>query len=256
MLKRAPALNEDVLYSISRGATPRKHHLYASLPRHFRRPYLNMDILPDQSGVYTRLNQPQIPPRQSSNFYPLPHSIPQPYSKVETPPSHTFTSPISNAFTGLSFREPLCPICKGQLYNFTAYFHNHKVFPSPPHELLSLIEKSYILKNRLQSLLVTYVTHDFDRTYLKDVKGEIYSWNEEVEGLVNEVLSSFAGYQAHSWPLGDVRYWTKWTMTQLAEHVDGIKRMEMPKGRLKALLLEFRKIWERVWVGYFGDRAS
>lgn len=91
---------------------------------------------------------------------------------------------------------------------------------------------------------------------MKDVKGEIYSWSELVDGLVNEVLSSFGGFQADSGPLGEVRYWTKWMMTQLVEHVDGIKRMEMLKGRLKALLVEFRKIWERVWVRHFKDQGN
>jgi hypothetical protein len=38
--------------------------------------------------------------------------------------------------------------------------------------------------------------------YLKDVKGEIYSWSELVDGLVNEVLSSFGGFQADSGPWG------------------------------------------------------
>src|ERR1700743_2841728 len=40
----------------------------------------------------------------------------------------------------LSFTRNLCPLCKGKKYGFSAYFHNLKIFPEPPHAILSLVE--------------------------------------------------------------------------------------------------------------------
>jgi len=144
--------------------------------------------------------------------------------------------------------RPHCEKCKGQKYGFTAYFHNMKIFPEPPHELLPWVERSYHLKNRLQSLLVTYTVQDFDPAYLRDIEIEVNNWRLQVEVLVHEVGSWGNGSELVVSAIAEVHQWTKVMVKQLWDHVVGNQRLPMPKGRAKKLVLEFRKGWERVWV--------
>jgi hypothetical protein len=46
----------------------------------------------------------------------------------------------------LSMLGDACPFCEGRKYGFTAYFHNLTIFSEPPHDILPLVEESYILK--------------------------------------------------------------------------------------------------------------
>lgn len=155
--------------------------------------------------------------------------------------------PPTSELTTLSLKAPLCPLCKGQKYGFTAYFHNQKIFPEPPHDLLRLVEKSYFLKNRLKSLLVTYVMRGLEHDGLQEAEREVLKWSQSVEELLSEVVASFAGYEMGLRPLEEVRNWTIEITRRIRESIAGKQKLDMPKGRLLTLLLEFRKLWEGVW---------
>jgi hypothetical protein len=141
-----------------------------------------------------------------------------------------------------------CAQCKGQKYGFTAYFHNNKIFPEPPHALLPWVERSYLLKNRLQSLLVTYTVQQFEPAYMRDIEIDINNWRLQVESLAHEVGSWGSGSEQVVNAVTEVHQWTRGMAKQLWDHVVGIQMLPMPKGRVKELVLEFRKGWERVWI--------
>src|ERR1700692_3638771 len=127
-----------------------------------------------------QLNTPYLDvPRSAQNDFPPLTSISSTLPSLDGPP--------------LPEDRPQCAQCKGQKYGFTAYFHNTKIFPEPPHELLPWVERSYLLKNRLQSLLVTYTVHEFDPTYLHDIEIVINSFRLQVEALAHEVGSWGSG---------------------------------------------------------------
>ena len=144
--------------------------------------------------------------------------------------------------------RPQCPQCKGQKYGFEAYFHNINIFPEPPHALLPWVERSYILKNRLQSLLVSYTVQQFERAYLQDIEIDINNWRLQVEAFAHEVASWGSGSERVVNAVKEVHQWSKTMVKQLWDHVVGNQMLPMPKGRVKEKLLEFRKGWEKVWV--------
>jgi hypothetical protein len=147
-------------------------------------------------------------------------------------------------------------LCKGQKYGFTAYFHNPKIFPEPPHELLPLIEESYVLKNRLESLLVTYIMRGLEPGGVQEAKNEASVWSQLVKDLLSEVVASAVGFELDLRPLEEVRKWTREMTRQIRDSLVGRQKLEMPKGRLLILLLEYRKLWEGVWKKWLLDRKS
>lgn len=155
-----------------------------------------------------------------------------------------------------SMRAPLCPQCKGHKYGFTPYFHNTEIFPEPPHELLSLVEQSYLLRNRLKSLFINYVTRRVDNDRLDVITGEIVEWRSRVECLAREVLVSSIGFELNIEGLEAVKSWAAELVQRLSNHVRGIERMELRNGEQKELLIVFKKLWEVVWTSYLVDRNN
>jgi hypothetical protein len=212
-------------------------------------------ISPPTQGVhhlesFTYLS-PSLPSYQHNGFYNqgLPY-LPEPKS-MEHQASNTH--PTSEVEV-LSLKAPLCPLCKGQKYGFTAYFHNPKIFSEPPHDLLPLVEKSYALKNRLKSLLVTYVMREREHDGFKEAEKEVLLWSRMVEELLGEIVTSAVVVELGLRPLEEVRKWTREMTRQIRQSLVGGQKLEMPKGRLQALLVEFRKLWEGVWLQSLLDR--
>ncbi|KAH7336179.1 hypothetical protein BKA65DRAFT_351768, partial [Rhexocercosporidium sp. MPI-PUGE-AT-0058] len=146
---------------------------------------------------------------------------------------------------------PKCPQCKGKRFDFTAYFHNPKVFNTPPHELLDLVERSYILKNRLESILVTYIVHDLREDHrIQDSQDDVHDWVRQVASLAVEVKEGMIQGEGVSAELAGVQAWTEGMANRLGCHLEranGLK-MEVPKGWKKEVLCDFRKQWEKVWI--------
>ena len=85
---------------------------------------------------------------------------------------------------------------------------------------------------------------------------EIRSWGTRVDTLVDEVVDSADGFQVELGPLGDVKTWSNKMVLQMWDHASGVRQMRSLPGHWKALLLEFRKLWEKVWLGYLQDQRS
>lgn len=165
------------------------------------------------------------------------------------------SSPRGSELESLCLKEPLCLQCKGQKYRFTAYFHNMKIFPRPPHELVRLIEKSYILRDRLKSFLVTYTMRPIDQDRIWGIEEEINKWQQEIIFLMKNVICS-AHFELDFSPLERAKNWSLLMADKVRDHIWGITRLEMPKGTLQMLLSEYRMAWERVWQGYLRDQAA
>ncbi|PVH84983.1 hypothetical protein DL98DRAFT_584042 [Cadophora sp. DSE1049] len=171
-------------------------------------------------------------------------------------PSFSQAPPISlpvSELAAFSLRPPECPQCKGRRFDFTAYFHNPKFFHSPPHELLDLVERSYILKNRLQSILVTYIVHDLrDDHMMQDVRADILDWVRQVANLAMDIRGGLGKADGVEDGLVGVQAWTEETANRLREHLERYhgQKMEVPKGWTKEVLSDFRKQWETVWIAY------
>ncbi|CZS98658.1 hypothetical protein WAI453_001920 [Rhynchosporium graminicola] len=161
------------------------------------------------------------------------------------------SSPPTNELAAVSLRSPKCPQCKGTRFDFTSYFHNARIFRSPPHELLNLVERSYVLKNRLQSLLVTYIINDLrEEIRIQDIRHDIIAWVQEVANLADQVREIMDQAEGVSAGLYSVQMWTGKMASQLESHLErsnGLK-MDVQKGWKKGVLFEFRKKWEIVWV--------
>ncbi|KAI9641971.1 hypothetical protein NHQ30_009840 [Ciborinia camelliae] len=177
-----------------------------------------------------------------------------------TQPNSSSVVPPSSASHVLSPPQPtrasLCPQCKGHKYGFTPYFHNTTIFPEPPHELLSLVEQSYLLRNRLKSLLINYVTRKVNNDRLDVITNEIVEWKSRVECLAREVLISSMGFELNTEGLEAVKNWAAELVQRLRNHVHGIERMELRNEDQKELLIEFKKLWEVVWTRYLEDRNN
>lgn len=120
-----------------------------------------------------------------------PNQIPSSRFPTSTSPTPDLkkgaSAPLSAEVKSLPLTEPaLCPRCKGQKYGFTAYFHNTRIFPEPPHELLRLIEKSYFLRDRLKSFLVTYTMRQVDSEQVVGIEDKINKWQQEIIVLMKE----------------------------------------------------------------------
>lgn len=158
----------------------------------------------------------------------------------------------------LSLAGSLCLLCKGKKYGFTAYFHNHKIFPEPPHEILPLVEESYMLRDRLKSLLVTYAMRGVEQDEVESVMTQVYHWEFSVGALTDEVMTSAsnAGFVLNLGRLDDVRKWKDTIVDELKYYVLGQGQGRMERARLAALMLEYRKVWEPVWIGYLQDHKG
>jgi hypothetical protein len=141
----------------------------------------------------------------------------------------------------------LCHPCTSKRYNFTAYFHNSNIFKLPPHEFLHFVERAYILENRLKTLLVSYAIHSaFERSW-QEVVLEIDIWSALVDELMVDVAMTTSDEQL-SVVLGSVQMWSAEMIRQLKRHVCGVEQLVMPRGRLRELGSDFRKVWEKVWA--------
>lgn len=156
----------------------------------------------------------------------------------------------------LSMIRDACPFCKGRKYGFTAYFHNLKIFPEPPHDILPLVEESYILRDRLKSLLVTYTMRDIEHDEAGSIMAHIYHWDFSVGALTDEVMNSASnsGFVLNLRYLDGVRSWKDATVDEFKYYVSDQAQRKLPKGRLAAMMLEYRKAWEAVWIGYMQDQ--
>jgi hypothetical protein len=202
--------------------------------------YIEQGSYPNASFIFT----PVTPsPVQTSDHYGLETSSLKQSSLLEEP---TLPAIVVPDHTTLSVKPLLCPLCKGKKYGFTAYLHNTKIFSEPPHELLALIEKSYILKNRLKSLLITYVMRELEQCDFEEAEKGILRWAQMIEELAQEVRTVM-GSEPGVTALDEARNWTMKKTEQIRDHVGGRQKMDIPKGRLNALLLELRKLWETVW---------
>jgi hypothetical protein len=171
------------------------------------------------------------------------------------------TSQVASAASKLetlSLRGILCHSCKGKKYSFTSYFHNTKIFFEPPHEILPVVEESYILRDRLKSLLVTYAMRDLEQDQTQNSQTQILNWKFRVEVLIDEVMSSAcnAGFILNRERLDDVRKWSDIILDEARYYVSGKATLKMPSDRLAAVMLEYRKVWETVWIGYLQDRSA
>ncbi|PBP26462.1 hypothetical protein BUE80_DR002665 [Diplocarpon rosae] len=160
-------------------------------------------------------------------------------------------SPPVTELAAFSLRSPKCPQCRGKRFDYTAYFHNPRFFRAPPHALLAPIERSYVLKNRLSSILVTYIVHDLhDDHVMADIKADITDWVELVSKLAGEVGDRAVHAEGVAEALAGVELWTADFARQLRDHLDHLtgQKMEVPRGWKKEVLSEFRKRWESVWI--------
>ncbi|EKD14628.1 uncharacterized protein L3040_000151 [Drepanopeziza brunnea f. sp. 'multigermtubi'] len=148
-------------------------------------------------------------------------------------------------------KSPPCGQCRGARFDFTKYFHNEKFFRAPPHELLKMIEQSYLLKNRLGSILVTYIVHNLhDDHRMADILTAITDWVDMVASLIEAVSESMINAAGVADALAAVEAWTSGFAGQLREHLGQLtgQKMEVPAGWKKQMLSEFRKRWESVWI--------
>ncbi|KAA8569323.1 hypothetical protein MFRU_004g01430 [Monilinia fructicola] len=228
--------------------------------------------LPSLTKAYNPCNYslgPRVCQAEITSFYSPANSLYEPdgISTIASTPSMSGIQRIngsSNQPTSASHlspphhptRAPLCPQCKGHKYGFTPYFHNTEIFPEPPHELLSLVEQSYLLRNRLKSLFINYVTRTFDHDRLDVITSEIVEWRSRVECLAREVLISSMGFELNTDGLEAVKTWAAELVERLSNHVSGVERMRLRNEEQKELLIEFKKLWEVVWTGYLADRVN
>lgn len=189
---------------------------------------------------------PRYPTPPESNYFISPQPSFYDAASPCTPEAFPISTPI----------PPLCIQCKGNKYGFTAYFHNLKIFPEPPHHLLHLVEQSYFLRDRLKSLLVTYAMRPLETDQTQGIEDEIQAWSREVVCFSNHVLCSATMFELRVRPLDEVKRWTFEMSKQLADHIRGDKKLEMPKGRLQVLLVEFRRAFELVWKAYLEDQGN
>lgn len=153
-------------------------------------------------------------------------------------------------------KKDLCPQCRGRKYGFTAYFHNDKIFSEPPHDLLGSIEDAYRSRDRLKSLLVTYTMREIEQDRLQEIRVEIINWGASAGDIASElqstsVLLGIKNFNAQNFD--NLKHWKDGMVDQLIRHVYGTTKMVMPSGRLADLMLEYRKMWERVWLGFLED---
>ncbi|KAE8441715.1 hypothetical protein EG329_004544 [Mollisiaceae sp. DMI_Dod_QoI] len=187
-----------------------------------------------------QLGSPRISCADEPNPAPPAYCLPTPEMQDSQPLHVTSISPTITDSAKTLLAPKSCLYCRGRRYDYTAYFHNTKVFAEPPHELLTLVEESYVQKNRLQSLLINYALRDIQEDNIEQIQKELTTWEAQVHNLATAVGDTDA--------LLHLRSWASKMMQQLWEHVSGLQKMEMPPGRSKEFVSEFRKLWEAVWV--------
>src|SRR5271168_4302051 len=151
-----------------------------------------------ESGLFTDFESfkfAQTPTSNPTHQEPIPFPTPQSGPPSETPPDPNSPTPLASELTTLSLIAPRCPLCKGEKYGFTAYFHNANIFSEPPHDLIRMVEKSYVLRNRLKSVLITYAMHDVEQDRVEIIMEEIDNWGQQVGCLIDEVVASAAGFE-------------------------------------------------------------
>lgn len=209
------------------------------------------------------------PPSPSSNFKSL--GPPPPYSPYVTSPPPDQQQQVHRQLSLASLSPPLseiasssgsqlpqnqkqsCPSCRGNRYDYTSYFHNSRIFSSPPHQLLPFIEESYVLKNLLQSLLFNYVVRSERDESSEMVKLSLEAWNAKVEGLLIRVRAELVGRATNGMAeveeaMSKLRAGVQNIVTLIWLHISGERRMDMSPARMKEVVCEFRKLWEAVWV--------
>jgi hypothetical protein len=201
--------------------------IHFEVPNYLPHAYQNLNI----SSPYA-YSSPEV------HEIPIPSPSPEPPATLLIKPEHGTP------------KAGKCPQCKGQKYSFTAYFHNTAIFSLPPHELLAFADYAYILKDRLKSLLITYAMHETDDGCLPRIEMDIKMWGQQVESLARDVEEFATGFEQVGIEVQGVVEWTQGMMRRLWEHVLGVRILEVPKGRTKELVLEFRKGWERVWLAW------
>jgi len=201
------------------------------------------------------------PPNPSHSLY-TPHKM-ETHSLIEsTHHSRPSASPEqrNNAFacdiTEVPLSHEKCPQCKGKTYSFTSYFHNPKVFKHPPHELLTFIETSYALKDRLHSLLSNFVSRQVDCEDIAEAEFLVNNWETDVFQLAKAVeeYSKECGHVKDF--LEEAMNWSKELGRQIVGNLQGNRGPETPNGGLKEVLSEFRKKWERVWVAIVSEKSG
>jgi hypothetical protein len=210
-------------------------------------------------SAFQNLESFSFPPASLSHL-----SVPTGHSSSATQQDN-YSSPVAAApqvtsantkLEALSLTRSLCHLCKGKKYGFTAYFHNHKIFQEPPHEILPLVEESYVLRDSLKSLLVTYAMRAVEQDEVENVMTQIHHWDFSVAALTDEVMNSASnsGFVLNLGRLDDVRNWKDVMVDEFRYMISGQPQTKLPSGRLAALMLEYRKVWEAVWIGYMQDR--
>ncbi|KAF4634549.1 hypothetical protein G7Y89_g3555 [Cudoniella acicularis] len=173
-----------------------------------------------------------------------------------------FKMPLTPQLNALAIVPGSCPQCKGRKYNFTAYFHNTKYFSSSPHHLLSYIERSYVLKNQLQSLLVEWAMNPRRPIieFADIAEPQIRAWERRVQYLVETVLEFATSKGLHQGvgarKTDTVLRWTGKMVTRLEDTVWERANFQVSQSEMVSLLFQFRKLWESVWVGLVEDERS
>lgn len=103
---------------------------------------------------------------------------------------------------------------------------------------------------------MTYIMRDLEHDGIQEAEKEVLAWSQLVGDLLSEVMASAAGFELGLKSSEEVRDWTREMTKQILDSIYGRGQLEMPKGRLLVLLLEFRKVWERVWKAYLLDRKN
>lgn len=121
-----------------------------------------------------------------------------------------------------------------------------------------MVERSYVLKNRLQSLLVTYIVNDLrEDERVQDIRDDFLEWVRQVAKLAEEVGGGMRRVEGVEVGLEAVKAWSEGMARSLVEHLNqsGGKKMEVQKGWRKEVLSEFRRQWEAVWIAYANNCA-
>ncbi len=122
-----------------------------------------------------------------------------------------------------------------------------------------------MLKDVLQSLLVTYAVRGIGRQDEDEDEGElkkeaeiqIRAWEANLEELVRRVLDRGAreGGEEVAKALEHVRTWTAEMLRKLRGFVASLEGRAMCSSDSKELVVEFRRCWESVWIAISNSRG-
>lgn len=88
---------------------------------------------------------------------------------------------------------------------------------------------------------------------VKEIEAQIESWAREMREFTAVVGGEAEVLEVEGGVLGEVMAWVEGVKRRLGRHVRGEERMEMPRGSLRKVLGEGRKVWEGVWREFFGE---